>query len=63
MVRIITEFDFFLLLYCNTEQVIIAALLGSELTNYMDQITFVCDRGSNLFKALDAYTVVHCLAH
>ena len=29
----------------------------------MDQMTFVCDRGSNLVKALEDYHVVHCFPH
>jgi len=29
----------------------------------MDKITFVCDRGSNLLKALEDYQVVNCFAH
>ena len=29
----------------------------------MDKITFVCDRGSNLVKALEGYRVVHCFPH
>jgi hypothetical protein len=29
----------------------------------MDEITFVCDRGSNLVKALENHRVVHCFPH
>ena len=29
----------------------------------MDKITLVCDRGSNLVKALEGYQVVHCFPH
>ena len=29
----------------------------------MDKITFVCDRGGKLVKALEAYQVVHCFPH
>jgi hypothetical protein len=29
----------------------------------MDKITFVCDRGSNLVKALEDYQVIHCFPH
>ena len=29
----------------------------------MDKITFVCDRGSNLVKALEGYRAVHCFPH
>lgn len=29
----------------------------------MDKVTFVCDRGSNLVKALEDYQVVNCFAH
>ena len=29
----------------------------------MDKITFVCDRGNNLVKALEGYRVIHCFPH
>jgi hypothetical protein len=29
----------------------------------MDKIIFVCDRGSNLVKALEDYQVIHCFPH
>lgn len=29
----------------------------------MNQITFVCDRGSNIIKALDGCRIVHCFPH
>jgi hypothetical protein len=29
----------------------------------MEKIIFVCDRGSNLVKALEDYKVLHCFPH
>ncbi|CAF4982024.1 unnamed protein product, partial [Rotaria sp. Silwood1] len=40
-----------------------AALSRFGLDQLMDKITLVCDRGSNLIKALDDYQVVHCFPH
>ncbi|CAF1110190.1 unnamed protein product [Adineta ricciae] len=34
-----------------------------DLQPFMDDIIWVCDRGSNLKKALDKFTVVHCIGH
>ncbi|CAF5095494.1 unnamed protein product, partial [Rotaria sp. Silwood1] len=42
---------------------ITAALSRFGLDQLMDKITFVCDRGSNLIKALEDYQVVHCFPH
>ncbi|CAF0844168.1 unnamed protein product [Adineta steineri] len=39
------------------------ALSKFGLDNLMNKITFVCDRGSNLVKALEDYEVVHCFPH
>lgn len=34
-----------------------------DLQNFMYDIVWVCDRGSNIKKALEKFTVVHCVAH
>jgi hypothetical protein len=34
-----------------------------DLQPFMYDIIWVCDRGSNLKKALEKFTVVHCIAH
>ncbi|CAF1265169.1 unnamed protein product [Rotaria sp. Silwood1] len=42
---------------------ITGALSRFGLDQLMDKITFVCDRGSNLIKALEDYQVVHCFPY
>lgn len=34
-----------------------------DLQHFVYDIIWVCDRGSNLKKALEKFTVVHCVAH
>ncbi|CAF5125695.1 unnamed protein product, partial [Rotaria sp. Silwood1] len=47
----------------NVLKSITAALSRFGLDQLMNEITFVCDRGSNLLKALEDYQVVHCFPH
>jgi hypothetical protein len=44
-------------------EAIISALSRFGIDDLMDEITFVCDRGSNLVKALENHRVVHCFPH
>lgn len=50
-------------LCCFIEQAITAALSRFQLDVLMNKITFMCDRGSNLIKALEDFEVVHCFPH
>ncbi|CAF0930039.1 unnamed protein product [Adineta ricciae] len=47
----------------NIRKAITSALSKFGLDDCMNKITFVCDRGSNLVKALEDYQVVHCFPH
>ncbi|CAF1148186.1 unnamed protein product [Rotaria sordida] len=47
----------------NVLKSITAALSRFGLDQLMNEIIFVCDRGSNLLKALEDYQVVHCFPH
>ncbi|CAF3719510.1 unnamed protein product [Adineta steineri] len=47
----------------NVLQVIEEGLALYDLQPFMFDIIWVCDRGSNLKKALEKYNVVHCIAH
>ncbi|CAF5117932.1 unnamed protein product, partial [Rotaria sp. Silwood1] len=47
----------------NVLKSITAALSRFGLDQLIDKITFVCDCGSNLRKALEDYQVVHCFPH
>ena len=59
------EFDNVLifLLFVSIQQSNNAALSRFELDHFMDKITCVCDRDSNLVKALEGYQVVHYFPH
>ncbi|CAF4958557.1 unnamed protein product [Rotaria sp. Silwood1] len=47
----------------NIIQVIEEGLALYDLQHFMYDVIWVCDRGSNLKKALEKFTVVHCVAH
>ncbi|CAF3067043.1 unnamed protein product, partial [Rotaria sp. Silwood2] len=47
----------------NVLKSITAALSRFGFDQLMDKITFFCDRGSNLIKALEDYQVIHCFSH
>lgn len=51
------------LFYSFPQQAISTALSRFGLSEYMDKVIFVCDRGSNLIKALEDQKVVHCFPH
>lgn len=53
----------FVFFFLSIQQAITAALSRFGLDVFMDKITYVSDRGSNLVKVLEDYEVVHCFPH